>query len=313
MSNFLKSFALFIPFCVGVYLVLLCLAGTILPIGATPNLVYSTEKISGNTFSRLQEADSIQNTELLIVGSSHAYRGFDTRNFDSLGIKTFNIGTSAQTPQQTLVVLNKYLDKIKPKKIIFEVNPDIFSNDGVGASLDLIANANLNSDFTKTCIETKNIKVINTLLFAAFKKYIIGSPKTKESRKGEKETYIQGGYVERKIVYFHKKKPIIDKTSLKAEQLEAFAKIIKVFQEKNIDYVLVQSPITQAMYKGYSTAPQFDSIVREKGKYLDFNKIISLNDSLDFYDQQHMNPSGVRIFNKSLIDTLLATHFLVKK
>lgn len=313
MTYFLKSFALFIPFCVGIYLILLCMTGSIVPVKFTPNLAYSTEKISGNTFTRLQEAQSLENTELLVLGSSHAYRGFDTRNFDTLGIKTFNIGTSAQTPVQTLLILQKYLDKIKPKKVIFEVNPDIFGNDGVGSSLDLIVNADLDRNLVENCIKTRNIKVINTLLFATYRKYITKNPKKEEKKQSEDDTYIQGGYVEHRLSFFRKQKSVPDKTPMDAQQVDAFYKIIDLLKQRNIEYTLVQAPVTQAMYKGYTKGAAFDSIMSKKGNYLDFNKITHLDDSLHFYDKHHLNRTGVAIFNKSVIDTLLALHFLTKK
>ena len=38
--------------------------------------------------------------------------------------------------------------------------------------------------------------------------------------------------------------------------------------------------------------------------YYNFNKIVTLNDSLHFYDSHHLNQNGVEIFNKRLIKIL---------
>lgn len=35
-----------------------------------------------------------------------------------------------------------------------------------------------------------------------------------------------------------------------------------------------------------------------------FNRLINLNDTLDFYDSHHLNSIGVKKFNKVLLDTL---------
>ena len=41
------------------------------------------------------------------------------------------------------------------------------------------------------------------------------------------------------------------------------------------------------------------------GTYYNFNEMISLDDSLHFYDSHHLNQNGVNIFNAKLIDVLL--------
>ena len=38
--------------------------------------------------------------------------------------------------------------------------------------------------------------------------------------------------------------------------------------------------------------------------YYNFNELIKLNDSLDFYDAHHMNQTGVNIFNTKLKEVL---------
>ena len=40
------------------------------------------------------------------------------------------------------------------------------------------------------------------------------------------------------------------------------------------------------------------------GDYYNYNEIMSLNDSLDFFDDHHLNSNGVRKFDNKLIETL---------
>ena len=80
----------------------------------------------------------IKNVDVLFLGSSHAYRGFDPRIFRKRGYSSFNLGSSAQTPSQTKVWLKRYLKHLNPKIVIYEVYPGTFSSDGIEASLDLV-------------------------------------------------------------------------------------------------------------------------------------------------------------------------------
>jgi len=76
--------------------------------------------------------------DILFLGSSHSYRGFNPQYFS--GYKTFNLGSSAQTPIQTNLLLKRYLHQLNPKTIVYEVYPISLSIDGVESSSDIIAN-----------------------------------------------------------------------------------------------------------------------------------------------------------------------------
>ena len=113
-----------------------------LPNSLHPNLRYHPGS-GGFLFSRLKEVKTQNNIDLLILGSSHAYRGFDTRIFNNEGINAFNLGSSAQTPVQTNYLLKTYLKQLKPKVVLYEVYPETFTFDGVEAEMDLISNEEL--------------------------------------------------------------------------------------------------------------------------------------------------------------------------
>jgi hypothetical protein len=52
----------------------------------------------GHMFTRNKELNSLDSIDILVIGSSHVYRGFDPRFFSKKGIRLFNLGSSAQTP-----------------------------------------------------------------------------------------------------------------------------------------------------------------------------------------------------------------------
>ena len=94
----------------------------------------------GHLYSRVKDAEKIKNPDILFIGSSHSYRGFDTRVFQKHGIKAFNLGSSSQTPINSKVLLKQYLDKINPKMVVIEAYAGTISADGVESSLDLLSN-----------------------------------------------------------------------------------------------------------------------------------------------------------------------------
>ena len=68
--------------------------------------------------------------------------------------------------------------------------------------------------------------------------------------------------------------------------------------------LLVQAPITVAKYQTYTNNDEFDIKMESFGDYINFNNNSCLNDSLHFYDNNHLNQAGVEIFNKELIRKL---------
>ena len=88
--------------------------------------------------TRLNEVKNIKNIDILFLGSSHTYRGFDTRVFKKNGYNSFNLGSSSQSPIQTLTLTKRYLNQLNPKLIVYEVYPTTFTIDGIESSLDII-------------------------------------------------------------------------------------------------------------------------------------------------------------------------------
>lgn len=143
--------------------------GSLMPSDLNKNLNYR-RGASGYTYTRLHEVEKYKNVDILFLGSSHTYRGFDPRIFQLYGYSSFNIGTSSQTPLQTEVLLKKYIGHLKPSSVVFEVYPYVFSSDGVESSVDLIANDNIDKNTFLMAAKINNIKTYNTLLYAYVKR-----------------------------------------------------------------------------------------------------------------------------------------------
>jgi hypothetical protein len=255
-------------------------------------------------YSRIAEAKSKKNVDILFLGSSHAYRGFDTRLFAKNGLETFNLGSSAQTPIQTKVLVNRYLTNLNPKLVIFEVYPEVFTFDGVESSLDIIANDKNDFSSIKMALELNNIKTYNTLLYG-FTSDLLGiNDNFNEAVIKGDDKYISGGFVQNKISHYKPTKIGKKSISINPKQLKAFEEIVNIIKAKNIDLLLVNAPIPKAKYNSFTNKKYFDGIMAKHSKYLNFNEIITLNDSTHFYDADHLNQLGVEVFNAKLIEIL---------
>lgn len=259
----------------------------------------------GHLFTRLREVDGFGKVDIVVLGSSHAYRSFDPRFFKLKGYRMFNLGSSGQSPIQSELLLNRYIDELNPKLVIFEVFPNSIISDGVEASLDLISNSKSNDWTTfKLFLDSKNIKVLNTLIVAKIHellgfKNILTEPLNKENDK-----YITGGYVENFSLnsgYFQIHEM---STALNNFQLQSLNRIEHLLDKKRIKLLYVTAPVTRKyfdLHPGYSV---FYDYFKSKSNYYDFTILNNLNDSVNFIDCDHLNQSGTSLFNEKLFSQI---------
>lgn len=298
MTRFIKSLLLFFAFFITLYSIMLVIWAELVPAEYQKN-VFTT---AGHVKKRLDEAKQTSNVDVLFLGSSHTFRGFDTRIFQKAGLKSFNLGSPAQTPLQTEYLLEQYLDKLKPKLVIFEVYPMTFSIEGVEASVHLIANEEVNSGILEVAVEQNSVIVYNTLLLSFLEQSLGLEIKDKIARKNER--YIPGGYLERNLEYFDRTPRPKQALNYDEEQFKWFEKNLQLVKARNIEYILVQAPYPKATYNAFTNLDEFDLRMEQYGEYYNFNEAMDLDDSLNYMDDSHLNQNGVNAFNKQLIDTL---------
>lgn len=312
MKRFISMFFLFLIFFVTCYIASVIIVGNYASGIFKKNIIYKFGGY-GHMYSRVKESEKFSNVDVLFMGSSHSYRGFDPRIFERSNFRIFNFGSSSQSPMQQEVLINQYLNHLKPKLVVFEMYPSVFELDGVESALDILANNKIDYNSVKMCFRANNIKTYNTLIYSYYKQVLGSNKDYRESAIKKDDRYIPGGFVEKKMALY-KSPP--DKTNnkkvckLNNVQLDIFKSILKNLSEKKIKYVLVQAPVTNYVFKSYANSAEIDSVFNSLGTYYNFNKLLQLNDSL-FYDSHHLNQNGVIIFNNSFIEVLKKDNLLV--
>lgn len=302
--EFLNKILIFILFVSTVYILLIIVSGLFLPEELTTNLNYRIGS-NGHMFSRTKEIDKHKNIDILFLGSSHAYRGFDTRIFKENGLSSFNLGSSSQTPIQTNVLLERHIKEINPKIVIYDVYPDAMESDGVESSVDIIANSRNDFLSINMAYKINNIKTYNTLLYGFFRDIMNLNSDFVEEKIKEDDLYINGGFVERKSI--SKSLSIAEEEErnwvTNKSQIIAFEDNLEILKRNNTKVILVQTP-----YLNYDKYLNNDSINRYYNKlgipYYNFNEILDLSNDY-YYDYSHLNQQGVEIFNYKLISILI--------
>lgn len=301
MKKFITRTIRCILFSVLLYVLGVLLWGQLLPQSFRPNLQYALGA-TGFMKTRIAELDTIGQVDLLILGSSHAYRGFDTRIFKEKGIRAFNLGSSGQTPVQSLQLLRQYLDKLQPRQVWIEVNPITISSDGVESALDLIANGRSDGHAVSMVLQLNQVRLYNAFIYASYRKLTGLDKGFIEPIEIGNDRYAGGGYVERKLD-FYAPAPLPDSVvQLNDLQLEALRLCRKEIEKRNGRLILLFAPVTNQLYSTYGNIAGFDAVMKEAGEYYNCNEKVLLADSLHFYDADHLNQRGVEVFNSYLIN-----------
>lgn len=304
MKKFITKIGLFSIFALLFYVIIMPLWAYIMPSFMAKN-VRSCVGCYGHLYSRVRDAENIKNPDILFIGSSHSYRGFDTRIFAKNGIKAFNLGSSSQTPINSQVLLKQYLDKINPKMVVFEVYVGTLTSDGIESALDLLSNNKIDRNAAKMAWDINKLQTYNTLLYGYFRQIFNLNKNFKEPQYQDGNTYVKGGgFVESDF----RKNPLLDEKiadwELNPAQIKALKENIELVKSRHIPYLLVQAPISGKLYNARTNNAEVDQMLSKLGPYKNFQGDIKLNDTVDFYDSNHLNQQAVVKFDNYFIQYL---------
>ncbi len=300
---FVKRLAGFVLFAAVFYTVVLPAWVFIMPVKYTPNVFYRITSY-GHTFSRLKEAEQEKNVNLLFLGSSHAYRGFDTRIFRNAGFRVFNLGSGSQTPAQTRVLIERYWENLNPDLVIWEIDPFAVSGDGVESALDLVSNDRQDIHSLKMVFQTAHPKVWNTFTYALYRDIFELNDTVLEAARKNEDLYISGGYVQKDLKRFRYMEHPNQEIAFNNRMMRILSREVEKIQESGKRIILVRTPVTSAFYDSYINNAEFSRRMSDLAPFIDFNGRVQLDDSLHFYDEHHLNQKGVEIFNEAFLEVL---------
>ncbi len=262
----------------------------------------------GFTLPRIREAETRGEVDILFLGSSHTYRSFDPRIFAEYGYRSFNLGTTGQTPINSYYVLKRYFPKLRPRLVILDIYRNLYDRDGLESFYDLSKNAPFSWEMVAMALALRTPHALNAALDNFFLTQT-GRLERAQQQPFEDEVYVPGGYVETHKVYTKTPNPKPRRVELQEFQLDYLRRIIDTVHARGSRIVLVSQPepleILRAVVNYDEIAATFATIAEEKGvRYFDFNFKLPVQTHVHFSDADHLNPAGVRFYNTALIDTL---------
>ena len=258
----------------------------------------------GNTHKRFEEFDITKQYDILIFGSSHSYNSFDTRLFYEKNIRAYNLGTSGQSLENSLILAKNYLYPDFTKNVILDIYPGAFMSSGLESTCDLVVNVPSNSAALELAWSFPDIRSINMLMLRTFYRNTnYQEPTYNDTR------YRFGGFIavkdSAKTNYNYDN--FLQHYRPKKKAINSLKEFVSVCNENKINLVLVAHPAPVELNNEYYKAFTQDAISLSNEfevEFIDYSFNNGLDSKNHFYDIQHVNEAGAQLFTEKLISTL---------
>lgn len=280
-----------------------------------PTLKWYHHKLGGygHMHSRLRDVQNYRNVDILFLGSSHTYTGFDVRLFEGAGYSCFNLGSTAQTPVQTEYLLERHLAKLNPSLVVYEVCAVDLQFDGYESTIDLIANDKINADLVIMALQQRDLIIFNSLLYSTGRQLLRMDGTFKEERRHGSTVYVRGGFVESTRSEIDTSDGQRKATGIRSDNKEAFYRIISLFRARGIRFVLVASPRMLYGRQWFELNAQMEAIVQGVAPYYCATDSLDLDARRDFTDHDHLTATGVKKYNRWLLEKLTRDGLLTRR
>jgi hypothetical protein len=264
---------------------------------------------SGHTLARYAEWNKSEMPDILIMGSSHAYRAWDTRILAASNIQAFNMGTTSQSPMNTYYLLKDLLKrKPTPKVLLLDVFPPLLAQkQGIESAIDLNTNLPISIHLIEMNFQLEGILAEHHLLATAVDRVFTPYSQLKQ-KKIANDNYCTGGYVQSSM------EPVPQNENLPNDllhgwetdprQLEYLTKCIRKAKESGMQVVLISQP-QQAMVTQLPSYKDGITMVKQiaKQERCNYFDCSNLGDSLplDYIDWHHLDSTSVEMYNRHMI------------
>jgi hypothetical protein len=237
--------------------------------------------------------------QVLVLGSSHAYRGYDPRIFTSQGISLFNFGTSGQNSFISNHLLDHYITVNEGELFLLDVYAGMFEGAGTESYLRMIIHESSSAAALHLVQKSGDLRGLNT--WCKRLAYL-----------NEPLEYRAGGYQESGYTLIPDTlksiKDIPGEYKPNPDFLKELEKLIKRIKKANANVVLVSHPMPPL--PGYDKRHQ--GFLEDIESMISENSIMYLDHTFDigyelwhFADENHLSQDGVNKFNPILIEELL--------
>jgi hypothetical protein len=258
-----------------------------------PNL----QRNGGQELQMMRDLTSSQTKyDAIVLGSSHAYRGYDPRIFEQSGISLFNAGTSAQNAKGSLVLYNEYL-RNRSDVFLLDIYDPVFELEGTESNMRLIQNVPTNEAAFALVQQEWKMYTLNALA--------VRIASIKPMDEAPNNDYVKNGFCEKKGILYAVE-PLNDSVfEANEEMFVAFEKMVKQMQADGKRIVLCSHPLpaSPGLHNYHDKfLSKFRPLIQRLGlHYIDLTYYTDGFGVNEFADLSHLNQQGVMLYNRILL------------
>ncbi|MEO8590089.1 MAG: hypothetical protein ABI432_12005 [Flavobacteriales bacterium] len=268
----------------------------------------------GLAYAKFQEWDPGARWDAIVIGSSHAQRGYDPRTFRERGYRMFNMGSTAQTPLSTYAILDHYVTRERTGLVIIDLYETPFLKDGLESVSDLTQNMTSDAAAAELAASLRDVRALNMFTLRMMNKN--GPAMYKDP------TYTGSGFAAKPdsvhgTIHYDVGRPLV----LDDRQKEYFEKCLDLCAQRGLRVVLVthyyphqSDSVRHDKFRAYVNGVIADFNAKATGTgrlhWFDFAYTHHASDTDHFFDYSHVNAAGARLFSEQLLDSLVSSGYL---
>lgn len=279
-------------------------------------LIYRTSDYyqwkGGVAFTKFQEWDPSGHWDAIVIGSSHAYRGYDPREFAKRGYSMFNLGSTAQTPLSTYAILDHYVTSERTGLVIIDLYETGFAQDGFESVCDLTQNMSSNAAAAELALSFGDPRAMNL--------FTLRMMNTNGPAMYVDPDYKGAGFaVQPDSVHRTFSRDLDHPLRINERQLRYFVKCLDLCEERGLRVVLASHyyPHYSDSVRHAAFGTTIQGILNERHpsaqgriRWFDMAYGHTASDADHFSDRTHLNEAGARLFTDQLLDSLIANGYL---
>jgi len=258
----------------------------------------------GGTWLKLHQFDKVKEWDVIVLGSSHAYKGYDPAVFAGHGLEMYNLGTSNQHMMCSYYIAKNTLTNKNCKLVILDLYDRVFSNEMIESMSDIIQNTPDDKTAIDIALSTPDIRAINMITLRFFNKTTI--PLNYDTL-----GYVRGYQVAKQFIHPSKadKKKVAFRYRTNERQVRYLDKLIAYLKEEGIPVVVAEHPLPKIYtVRDHDLFKADITPILEKHdvKFLDYtNDNEFIHNLVYFSDENHLNHLGVPKYNERLLTDLV--------
>lgn len=264
----------------------------------------------GITYKKFRDFNPTEKYDVIVLGSSHAYRGYDPEIFNQYGLSMYNLGSSNQSIMASYFIASNYINRHNCKTVILDVYDRVFKQESIEPLSDIIQNITSEKVARQIAFASKDIRAVNMLTLRFYNKFSV--PLNIDT------LGIDRGFIPYTTQLSLPDRPKELEYATNKKSLRFFKKLIAYLHQQGIKVIITEHPLPLV----YSITKENHELFKAdiipimstyKVPFYDYLYDSSMTGIQYFSDENHLSLRGIKKYNNKLLSDLVKDKAFAKQ